>query len=82
MLDHHDHLTHVDHALHHRILLPKYPIHYLFLGYTLPSFPLDCVTQQITNPLYLEPRSKIHVHIGLEEHRAPFLTQTTLYLPC
>ena len=28
---------------------------------------MDCVSQQMTNPLYLEPQSKIPVHIGLEE---------------
>ena len=76
----HDHLTHVDHDIHHHLLHPD-PLHYLPLSYTLPTFPLDCVSQQMTNPLYLEPRSKTPIHIGLEEHRDPFLAQTTLYLP-
>ena len=81
LLDHHQHLTHVDHALHHCLLLRENPLNYHRLGYTLPAFPLDRVSQQMTSPLYLEPLSKIPVQIGLEEHRALFLAQTTLYLP-
>ena len=81
LLDDHCQLTQVDHALRHHIILPENPLHYHHLGYTLPAFPLDCVSQQMTNPLYLEPMSETLVHIGLEEHRAPFLAQTTLYLP-
>ena len=72
----HDALTHVDHPQHHLD-----PVHYLPPHYTLPTFPLDRVAQQMTSPLYLEPSSKIPVHIGLEEHRASFLAKKTLYLP-
>ena len=79
LLDHHQHLTHVDHAIHHHIILLENPPHYHRLGYNLPAFPLDRVSQQMTSPLYLEPTSKLPVHIGLEEHRALFLAQTTLY---
>ena len=81
LLDHHHHITHVDHSLHHRLILLEYPRNYYHLGYTLPAFPLVCVSQQMTSPFYLEPLSKIPVHIGFEEHRAPFSAQTTLYLP-